>query len=97
MHATLPEGVSTIFTKWPANYRLRWGHLLQPAETIIYVGMNDGITACGDQEFWMQMQHREVKFDVRGIRSNLIVYGNTTDTPGFRPEEEQMAIKGLYL
>jgi hypothetical protein len=97
VQAALPQGVSTIFTKWPANYRLRWGHLLMPAKTIIYVGLNDGITACGDREFWLQMQHREVKLDVRGIRSNLTVYGNVTGNPGVRPEEEQTAIKSLYF
>jgi hypothetical protein len=88
--------IPVLFTKFPPTPALQWAHLLNRAEVIVYVGLNDNNTACGDRAFWTQAAKRQVLDSAEGVRSNLIIYGKPEiEGVGPRPKEEQNGIANI--
>ena len=71
-----PKPYDVAVVSWPQNSRL-WSidTLLEQAECIVYLGMNDGVTACGDSYFWHYLLTREYLQDLRREKQHMIVYG----------------------
>ncbi len=65
-----------VFVKWPQTTHLPgFVELLSLAPVVIYIGRNDGITACGPPQMWMHFRKRELLDVVRGGRNDMLVYG----------------------
>jgi hypothetical protein len=83
------------FLKWPTAQR----HpgllqLLKRAGTVIYVGRNDGITACGGTLMWEHLRTRTLLEVVEGPRNDMLVYGGGGEyTTIPRCREEHYALR----
>ena len=87
--APFPQPDDVVFLSWPLNHVL--GGLverLEQAGTIIYLGMNDGVSACGGPDFWTHVVGRELlverttfRHERQEFRHDLVVYGKILDEP----------------
>lgn len=87
------EDIDVAFLSWPANYDTRVVQVLRRANTIIYLGINDGMTACGTPKLFQYFLTRKVIAYIPGegmLRSTrdigactpqntMIVYGGDID------------------
>lgn len=73
-----------VFMKWP-DVSLRMSGELDTAPTVIYMGRNNGLTACGPQALWRALSYRPVQTVVEGPRNDLVVYGPRGDAPALSP------------
>jgi len=88
----IKEEPEVIFVKWP-DTNSRVSRLLRRSPSLIYIGRNDKITACGSGEFWIHLFRREIDVVIEGSENDLIVYGEiskegTAQFPRCREEEE---------
>ena len=67
------DGVALV--KWPVTHKTGIEQLLQVARTIIYIGKNDGITACGSKGLWELLRTRRVLLERHHTKNDLIVFG----------------------
>ena len=73
----LPPDVA--LAKWPQTTHLPgFVELLSLAPVAIYIGRNDGITACGPPLMWTHLRQRELLDVVQGERNDMLVYGGVT-------------------
>lgn len=71
----IPRDVALV--KWPRESD-PGGHLsrlLQSFPCVIYIGKNDGWTACGSPQFWRDMQRRLILAAQEYRTNDLIVFG----------------------
>lgn len=70
------DPVSVALVSWPAQYGTQGlTQILSGANKVLYLGLNDGETVCGDKLFFEAMRKREVLHLVECPNNDLIVYG----------------------
>lgn len=80
---------------WPVNYASfskAVCTLLQDVAEIIYIGKNDGVTACGTTELWEYLSCREVIQWIFGPVSTVIHYRNRLCRPRELLNEEKIGL-----
>jgi hypothetical protein len=83
-----------VFLKWPRESpQAGLIGLLARAPMVIYVGRNDGITACGGVDMWSHLQVRDLLQVVEGVRNDLLVYGGDVIKTSPRCREEEHALQ----
>jgi hypothetical protein len=73
-----------VFMKWP-DVSLRTVGELDTAPHVIYIGRNDGMTACGSRSLWQDLSYRPVVSVIGGSRNDMVVYGPRGDAPASIP------------
>ncbi len=69
---TLPK---IAFVSWVPNHTIPGiENLLDRMDLIIYLGVNDDYTVCGDWDFWEYVRHRKVLREIPG-EQDMIIYG----------------------
>jgi hypothetical protein len=64
------------FLKWPSNVvSVGLPFLLSRAPIVVYIGLNDGRTACGDLWVWEHLHKRPLLCAIRGEKNDMLVYG----------------------
>jgi hypothetical protein len=83
------------FLKWPTvTNPPRLPQLLARAGVVVYVGRNDGVTACGDYRMWEHFRTRTLLEVVEGPRNDMLVYGGEEGYAGTpRCREEHYAFQ----
>lgn len=85
-----------VFMKWPReNNQAGLVALMFRAPVVIYVGRNDGVTACGGPDVWEHLRSRELSQVLEGTRNDLLVYGaggEPSPSPAPRCREEAHAL-----
>jgi len=87
---TTPPDVAVV--KWPqTNRQDGLTRLIARAHTVVYIGRNDGATACGPPDMWRHLRTRTLVDVVEGHRNDMLVYGpphptGTTHPPRCREE-----------
>jgi len=80
-----------VFMKWPRESRQAGlVALVARAPIVIYVGRNDGVTACGGPDLWEHLRSRRLLEAVEGAHNDLLVYGGEcprSTEPRCREEE----------
>lgn len=93
------EGSRVAFMKWPENGPLTGiTPLLDKCDTIVYIGLNDPYTGCGNPTLWEYLAGREYLKEVKGKKNDLILYGRRiprTDAPRCREEVAAWETYGL--
>ena len=95
-----PDEPFVLWLSWPVNYRLRglidW---FEKAKKIVYLGVNDGITACGGPDLWSHLVTREILVEstvgrnrLSDCQCNLVVYGDRLNEGRILRAEEENAI-----
>jgi len=86
--------ISTSFLSWPAN-RDDFGlfRLVEQSDTVIYLGKNTDMTACGSPALFKRFLKREVLEYLPAFKNTLIVYGPRR-VSGRKPLGEEFA--GIY-
>lgn len=79
---------------WPVNWKVDGlVERLEKSDTVIYVGVNDDCTVCGDWTLWKHFLNRQLLFYLPGPEreSDLIVYGPVEESPrtDLTPHEER--------
>jgi len=69
----ITDGVA--FLSWPQQYIKEIVPVVAPADTIVYLGCNTDMSACGPDEFWEYVQGRELVAHIPSKRNTLLVYG----------------------
>lgn len=72
--------------------------LLDKCNVVVYIGTNEGFTACGNQALWRYLASREFVSEVRGQRNDMIVYGKPIEgavAPRCREEELAWMAHGM--
>jgi len=69
----ITEGV--VFLSWPQQYLRSLVGLVKDAPTVVYLGCNTDMSACGPIDFWIHVSWRELKHHVPNRRNTLLVYG----------------------
>lgn len=69
------EDYIVFFVSWPDVHKTGIAQLLINCQILVYVGRNDGVTACGDEEFWAEI----IKFwkpiaEVKGSKNDMVIY-----------------------
>jgi hypothetical protein len=69
------EDYIVFFVSWPDVHKTGIAQLLRNCQILVYVGRNDGINACGDEEFWAEI----INFwkpigEVKGFRNDMVIY-----------------------
>jgi len=60
---------------------------------VVYVGRNDGITACGGVDMWSHLQGRALIQIVEGVHNDMLVYGGDVIKTSPRCREEEHALQ----
>lgn len=93
------EGSRIAFMKWPENGPLAGiVPLLEKCDTIVYIGLNDPYTVCGNKALWEYLAGREFIKEVKGKKNDLILYGKSvprTSAPRCREEAAAWVTYGL--
>lgn len=80
------------FLKWPqTNFTPGLIDLLGLSQTVVYVGKNDGATACGSPQLWGYLSRRELQEEIQSCKNDMLVYGGVSPIeypPRCREEEE---------
>lgn len=66
-----------VWVKWPdttSNIHIA----IPPNTDVVYIGKNDGITACGGAKFWQLLRSKKPIHQTLGMRNDLIVYSGRT-------------------
>jgi hypothetical protein len=81
---TTPPDVAVV--KWPqTNRQDGLTRLIARAHTVVYIGRNDGATACGPPDMWRHLRTRTLVDVVEGHRNDMLVYGPTHPTGTTHP------------
>ena len=85
--------------KWPDTGPLTGlVGLLDKCEVVVYIGTNDGFTACGNPSLWRYLATREFITAVENRHNDMIVYGKPVETataPRCREEELAWMAHGM--
>lgn len=85
-----------VFLKWPReNNQAGQVALMSRAPVVVYIGRNDGVTACGGPDVWSHLRGRELSQVLEGTHNDLLVYGaggEPSPSPAPRCREEAHAL-----
>lgn len=88
-----PRPQDVGFVSWPSNYRLPGLlELLEPFETVIYLGKTTDYASCAWPGFFEEMVKREVLLFAPNRINSLIVYGKKTGMARAPLYDEQAGI-----
>lgn len=74
------RGPDIAFIKWPpVSPTVRLTQLISRAASVVYIGRNDGVTACGNSSLWRCLRGRLVREEITGKHNDMIVYGASCD------------------
>ena len=74
------EGIDVAFVSWPVNRRLPGlVPLLEASRTVVYLGKNSRVEACGSRAMFDHLLRRDVLRELQHARNDLVVYGPVTD------------------
>lgn len=76
-HELDPIESGVAFVSWPQLYVKELVRVVEKAPTLVYLGCNTNLTACGPAEFWEHVSDREVLHHEPDFRNTLLVYGKT--------------------
>lgn len=95
--AGLSEGPDVAFIKWPTvNGGFGLTQLVSRAPKVVYIGLNDGLTACGSRSLWEHFKARKLETVVEGAGGSLLVYGAPC-APALEPRcKEEMEAGGSW-
>lgn len=82
------------FIKWPITTLLGADGLARLAarcNKIVYIGKNDGFTACGDPSLWYLLRRRKLETVVEHEANDMLIYGEYCDPRNPETREEAMA------
>jgi hypothetical protein len=78
-----------VFVKWPAaSGSSGIARLLAQTRLIVYVGLNDKITACGTRELWRHLRARTLMSVIEDRKNTMLVYGEACE-PVIEPRCEE--------
>ncbi len=86
-----------VFVKWPqTNHQAGLVQLIARATVVVYIGVNDGATACGPKDMWSHFRARSLLEVVQGKHNDMMVYGDPCE-PAAEPRcrEEVNAVGWL--
>ena len=64
-----------LFVSWPDIHKTGIANLLSLGNIIVYVGKNDGCTACGDEDFWARLMSDYIPIlEVQAHDNDMVVY-----------------------
>lgn len=76
------------FISYPQNVNVRGlGAMTRQCDTVVYIGCNDGMTACGDRELWSHLLPMQPVAIHEGLVDTMIVYKRIERTRQFHTEE----------
>ena len=85
------------FIKWPVNTASGADGLSRIAalcSKIIYIGKNDGCTACGDPNLWYLLRRRKLETVVEHEANDMLIYGEYCAPRNPETREEAMTFTG---
>jgi len=96
--APLPQPDDISVVSWPPNYALPGlVERLEITELLIYLGLNDKYTTCGNEKLFQHFLRRDLLVYINCGRDVLIMLGKKLKTPRFPTPEEAAALERCSL